>query len=77
MGTFNFSYVRNTRSKLIGSCGGGAGLEEPYYCQSTLPSHFGSVLVAHSRCLRQAMPPPLPAGEKGFLPKVRWQRFTV
>ena len=49
----------------------GAGCMEASYCQSTLPSHFGSVQIPHSSCHRQAMPQRLPAGEKGFLPEVR------
>lgn len=37
-------------------------------CASTLPSHFASVTRCNSRLQRAPPPPPLPAGQRGFLP---------
>lgn len=48
---------------------GGAG--ETTYCQTTLPAHFASVTSSNSRAVSQAAPPPLPSGDRGFVPSVR------
>lgn len=37
-------------------------------CATTLPSHFASVTHCNSRLQRMPPPPPLPAGEAGFVP---------
>ncbi|BDA46451.1 5'-3' exoribonuclease 1 [Coccomyxa sp. Obi] len=37
-------------------------------CASTLPSHFASVTRCNSRLQRSPPPPPLPAGQRGFVP---------
>lgn len=41
---------------------------EDSFCTSTLPAHYTSVTRSNSTALSQAAPPPLPAGEKGFVP---------
>ncbi|KAL4438007.1 hypothetical protein ABPG77_004228 [Micractinium sp. CCAP 211/92] len=46
------------------------GIEgESEFCTSTLPAHFASVSTANSRAVSQAAPPPLPTGERGFVPQ--------
>ncbi|KAL4425618.1 hypothetical protein ABPG75_009634 [Micractinium tetrahymenae] len=42
---------------------------ETEFCTSTLPAHFASVAAANSRAVSQAAPPPLPTGERGFVPQ--------
>lgn len=37
-------------------------------CASTLASHFASVTRCNSRLQRSPPPPPLPAGQRGFVP---------
>ena len=44
---------------------------EGEFCTSTLPAHFASVATPNSRAVAQAAPPPLPAGDRGFVPEVR------
>lgn len=43
--------------------------DETEFCTSTLPAHFASVSAANSRAVSQAAPPPLPTGERGFVPQ--------
>ncbi len=47
------------------------GDAETEFCASTLPAHFASVAAPNSRAVAQAAPPPLPAGDRGFVPEVR------
>lgn len=45
------------------------GSKESTFCTSTLPAHYTSVSsISNSTALVQAAPPPLPPGEKGFVP---------
>lgn len=44
---------------------------ETEFCASTLPAHFASVVAPNSRAVAQAAPPPLPTGDRGFVPEVR------
>ena len=48
--------------------GHSVGSKESTFCTSTLPNHYTSVAVSNSTALVQAAPPPLPPGEKGFIP---------
>jgi len=40
------------------------------FCQSTLPRHFSDVSRCNSTAMERPAPPPLPAGEAGFRPKL-------
>ena len=46
------------------------GSDEMSFCESTLPTHFPSVTKSNSTASIQVSPPPLPSGEKGFVPKL-------
>ena len=46
------------------------GSKEATYCTSTLPAYFTSVATSNSTAMVQAAPPPLPAGDRGFVPAV-------
>ena len=46
------------------------GSTESSFCESTLPGHFSSVVKSNSTASLQVAPPPLPAGEKGFVPQL-------
>lgn len=50
------------------------GSNETSYCQSTLPGHHASVARSGSRLVAKAPPPPLAAGQRGFLPQVGGER---
>jgi 5'-3' exoribonuclease 1 len=45
------------------------GSREESFCASTMPAAYGSVTRSNSRALAQPAPPPLPAGERGFVPR--------
>jgi hypothetical protein len=36
-----------------------------------MPSQYASVVACSSRAVSRAAPPPLPEGERGFVPQVR------
>lgn len=46
------------------------GSKEATFCTSTLPAHYSSVSHSNSTAMVQAAPPPLPAGDRGFVPAV-------
>ncbi|GAB4816899.1 hypothetical protein N2152v2_003945 [Parachlorella kessleri] len=46
------------------------GSEETSYCRSTMPGHHSSVQRCDSRLQALPPPPPLPEGQKGFVPQV-------
>ncbi|KAK9818370.1 hypothetical protein WJX72_011521 [[Myrmecia] bisecta] len=44
--------------------------DEQWYCASTLPTKFSSVVHCNSRCKREPPPPPLPRNMSGFVPRL-------
>jgi 5'-3' exoribonuclease 1 len=46
------------------------GSKEAEYCTSTLPAHYTSIVRSNSTATLHPPPPPLPLGEKGFVPRI-------